>query len=218
MVFFFVSGISSDWRWCAPKGMIYYIQIDAVTGYESIYKLILGRKECVKAPTAQFLVFSRPETPPEPRPVVRSMELSSWLPWVACWLLLGAGHLVVIHLLCLTLPLRRQRVVGSLECGRSLGKRMRPIGSKLTDQVHLLIFAPTTSPICQPSLHQPRCPLTRFSGQNTWSPGSCYRSWDSTMTTGIRSIRASHGSGSVSVTCCCWRSYYPLRRLRLGER
>ncbi|CAL1150248.1 unnamed protein product [Cladocopium goreaui] len=41
----------------------------------------------------------------------RCMELSTWLPWVACWLLLGAGHLVGIHLLCLTLPLRSEYLV-----------------------------------------------------------------------------------------------------------
>ena len=37
---------------------------------------------------------------------VRLMELSSWLPWVSFCLLLGAGHLILVHLLCLSLPLR----------------------------------------------------------------------------------------------------------------
>ncbi|CAK9031693.1 unnamed protein product [Durusdinium trenchii] len=41
----------------------------------------------------------------------RLLELSTWLPWVAGWLLLGFGHLLLIHLMCLALPMRSEYLV-----------------------------------------------------------------------------------------------------------
>ena len=41
----------------------------------------------------------------------RLLGISTWLPWVMFWLLLGVGHLLWMHLMFLTLPLRSEYLV-----------------------------------------------------------------------------------------------------------